>query len=135
MDTRRVILSTFYFDLCVNYKLYRFLPHCAMALWESAQHIRPTVSNRTLDASCFLVAQKMVDTSVFKVVDISDIFCANEDEVRQFESKVFKASVAISTGLRPDRVLFELLGGVKSELHEHMKTFFNMSLIGECTPL
>lgn len=131
MENRRVMLSTFYFDVCVDYNLYRFLPHCAMALWECAQHITPPVSNRTLDASCFLVAQKMVDTSVFKVADISDIFSANENEVRQFESKVFTSSIAILTGLRPDRALFEHLRGMNSELHEHTKTFFNMSLIGE----
>ena len=129
------MLSTLYFDICMNYNLYRFLPHCAMALWECAQHITPAAENRTLDASCFLVAQKMVDTSVFKVADISDIFSANEDEVRRFESKVFSSSIAISMELRPDRVFFEHLRGMKSELHEHMKTFFNMSLIGEFVPL
>lgn len=134
MNTRRVVLVTFYFELCDSYRLYAFLPHCAMVLWEEAQ--RTGQSHRAIDAACFLVAQKMMDTSVFKIGDIADVFSAREDDVREGEKQIFLSSFALR--LRPDRGLFARLSTIDPSLHEHVKRFFNLALIGtrqDCAPL
>ena len=134
MECRRALLATFYFDLCDSYNLYRFLPHCAMVLWEAEQKVDSGACNKAIDGACFMVAQKMADVTVFSVTNISDIFSANEEDVRHVEKKVFRSSVMIST-LRPDRCLFSRLTTVDESLHEHMKTFFNMTLVGMWTPI
>lgn len=127
---RRVLLATAYFDLCATYNLYPYLPHCAMALWERSQDRQASGTNRAVDAACFLVAQKTIDTLVLTISDVSDIFSVNEEEVLRLEQETFGISMTMSTELRPDCALIDRLRSLDASLQEHMKTFFNIALIG-----
>lgn len=130
MATRNVVLATFYFDLCESYSLYTFLPHCAMVLWEAAQKkVPPCGPNRAVDAVCFMLAQKMTDTTVFTICDLADVFLAKEEDVRACERRMLTLCILLPT-IRPDRTFFARLVTLDPALHDLVKQFFHLALIG-----
>lgn len=129
METRRILLVTMYFDICDAYNLYAFLPHCAMAIWDKAQS-DTLRENTAVDAACFAVAQKMADTSIFTITDLSEVFSASEEDIRTTEKELLATSL-ILPDLRPDRHLIKRLSSIDATLHDHMKRFFNLSLFGK----
>ena len=127
---RRVVLSQFYFDLCESYRLFKYLPHCAMRLWDEAQAKgNLSRSQAAIDAACFLIAQKLCDTSVFNVQDIAEVFGASEDEVGRTERALLSAAINLPT-LRPDLALAQYTSTLSPEVCREMPRFFNLTLIG-----
>jgi hypothetical protein len=84
-----------------------------------------------VDAACFLVAQKLSDTSTFQIADLSDIFGCSESALRAAEMQVFM-KLLINTSLRVDRLLSKALLNIDIYLHEDVRRFFHLSVVGAC---
>jgi hypothetical protein len=128
---RRTQLATYYFDLCESYRLFMFIPHDALALWNGAQNLAPFLhlSPIAVDAACFLVAQKLCDTTAFQIADLADIFGCGETALRAAEKQVF-VNLFMQTSLRVDRLLHKALRTTEIHLHEDVHRFFHLSVVG-----
>lgn len=127
-DTQRRIVVRFYFDVIGDYpKLYEFIPHNAMVLYD-AFDAEFASSPRAFTAACFTLAQKMYDVQVISTVELVELFGATANEIISVERDVFARLVQVSLPMMPETRLLVMLDDDVTLDRANVLRFFNLAL-------
>lgn len=75
----------FYFQLVRDYRMYRFLPHTAVYIWETCLGDK---TSRDVIGACFLVAQVLIDTVALSIEDMARACSTSVPSLRNEEERI-----------------------------------------------
>ena len=104
MSRRRIVLQ-FYFDLCEDYAMYRFLPHIAMSIYDGLHSIDAlgTFDERVRAAAFFMIAQKNIDKHIVNKADLADACVCRSEEITRCEPIVWQLIIRENVCLFPEK--------------------------------
>ena len=125
----------FYMNLQEDYKVYRFVPHVAVSIYDELfdKHWPHSTNPRAVIAACFMLAQKFVDTRIISLGDLADAAVCTTEEIIEAEYATAVAMLGATIELKPELLFMSCLDGKGSVDRDRAFGLFDASLRVSCS--